>query len=366
MSRGRPTVSEERWLAVAARLRGIVDSSVLAERAGGWRITGPLARVALFVLGAVAAALLALLLGIDGADTLAGSGVVAIAAAEFLIRSQRMYASGVEEGLWTAGAAMLAGWLYWQAIPHDVAVDGSRLELAIGLALLCSGLRLGNGFVTTTGVLVAIDWANRTWTSQPSGVAQHASWIGLALATIVAAGALAAGARRQARPSLDRTLDWLAACLVPAAWVWSGGSPFGPLDRPTHASIAVSIVLLAYGVAAITAGVRRRRHAPVAGGLVAIACAAAEVVSMSALTIEARLILGGAAMLGIGLALDRGLRAPRHGITSAPLGDDDAPGLLQAAGTAILTAQAAPTTGAPGGAESHAGRFGGGGASGNF
>ncbi|MFO1406373.1 MAG: hypothetical protein U1F08_02435 [Steroidobacteraceae bacterium] len=364
MSSGRPTVGEERWLAVAARLRGTVDPSVIAGRTGGWRVTGPLARIALFVLGVLAAVLLAAVLGFGGPGTLAASGFAALAAAELLIRSRRLHASGVEEGLWTAGAAMLAGWVYWQAVPHDGSVDRMRLELGIAVALACAGLRLGNGFVTTAGVVVAIAWLNGTLTR--SGLMAGGSWSQLALGTGVAVLALAAGARGRVRPSHDRTLDWLAAVVVPATWLWSGVSPWGPSDRPAYTPLVVTAVLLAYGLASITAGVRRRRHAPLAGGLVAIACAAVEAGTLSTLPIEAQMILGGAAALGAGLVLEHWLRVPRRGITSRSQDDAEALELLQSAGTAILTARVAPPTEAPGATDPRGGHFGGGGASGGY
>ena len=50
-SRWRPSPAEERWLEVESRFGAAVPRAVVAERAGGWRSTGPLARTALFVLG---------------------------------------------------------------------------------------------------------------------------------------------------------------------------------------------------------------------------------------------------------------------------------------------------------------------------
>ncbi len=49
MSRWRPSPAEERWLEVASELGAAVPPAAMAERTGGWRSTGPLARVALFV-----------------------------------------------------------------------------------------------------------------------------------------------------------------------------------------------------------------------------------------------------------------------------------------------------------------------------
>jgi len=103
MSRWRPSPGEERWLTVAAELGAVVPRSLLAERAGAWRSTGPLARVALFVLGFVAAALLLAILGFDSEATLLVAGLIAALAAEWFTVSKRLHASGIEEGLCLAG-----------------------------------------------------------------------------------------------------------------------------------------------------------------------------------------------------------------------------------------------------------------------
>ena len=78
MSRWRPSPAEERWLEVASELGTAVPRAAVAERTGGWRSTGPLARIALFVLGFVAAALLLAILGFDD-DTLLVAGLIAAA-----------------------------------------------------------------------------------------------------------------------------------------------------------------------------------------------------------------------------------------------------------------------------------------------
>jgi hypothetical protein len=83
---------------------------------------------------------------------------------------------------------------------------------------------------------------------------------------------------------------------------------------------------------------------------------------------ETWLVLCGLAALVTGVALDRYLRQPRNGLTSAALTDRDDPlDLLQTAGAALLAQRTAQDfsspepTFTPGG-----GRFGGGGASGSY
>ncbi len=91
-------------------------------------------------------------------------------------------------------------------------------------------------------------------------------------------------------------------------------------------------------------------------------------VCATALATETWLIVYGLAALVAGLALDRYLRPPRNGFTSAALTRREGPlDLLQTAGAAVLAQRAAPELPrpeppvTPGG-----GRFGGGGASGSY
>jgi len=109
--RWRPSPEEERWLEVESQLGATVPSAVMAERTGGWRSTGPLARIALFLLGLVAAALILGVLGFRDEITLLVAGLIAAFAAEWLTIAKRLHASGVEEGLCVGGALMIGAWL---------------------------------------------------------------------------------------------------------------------------------------------------------------------------------------------------------------------------------------------------------------
>ncbi len=111
--RWRPTPDEERWLALAAKLGAAVPNAVSAARTGGWRSTGLLARAALFVLGLVAGGLLVGLLGFSSEITLLIAGLFAALAAEWLIVTRRLFASGIEEGLCVAGYLLVA------VVDHD-------------------------------------------------------------------------------------------------------------------------------------------------------------------------------------------------------------------------------------------------------
>jgi hypothetical protein len=115
-------------------------------------------------------------------------------------------------------------------------------------------------------------------------------------------------------------------------------------------------------------GLRQRRHAPLWGFLGCVAAFAVELHGALALATETWLILCGLVALAAGVALERYLRTPRNGLTSAPLTTREGPlDLLQIAGAALLAKRAGPeappaeTTFEGGG-----GKFGGGGASGRY
>lgn len=370
--RWRPSPDEERWLEVESRLGAAVPRAAVSERTGGWRSTGPLARIALFLLGIVAAALLLGILGFRSETTLLVAGLIAALAAEWLTVAKRLHASGVEEGLCVGGALMIGAWITTVIATPSIFAGGTIEMLVLIAAVGAAGLRLLNPFVTTCAVIAFVYWVGSTPTAraleQTIGGGVLTLLVGCSLATI----ALALGAREYRRPSHDRVLDWLVATLPLAAYAqpatWnayealhvSGGAGTG---RP-----ATAMLLLALAAALLVAGLRRRRHAPLLGFMGCVACLAVELRLATALATETWLIVYGLAALVAGVALDRYLRSPRNGLTSAALTHREGPlDLLQRAGAAVLAQHTAPepprseppvTTGG--------GRFGGGGASGSY
>lgn len=365
MSRWLPEPGEERWLEVTARLRGLLAPDALLERTGGWRGTGTFARLALFGLGCLAAGLVFGLLGFGSDTTLLASALVTVAGAEWLKRARRLHASGIEEGLCYGGYVLLALWFVDLGSPGPDAY-----WIALILATAAAGFRLLNPFLTTGAAVLAVDW----YVNQPL-----ARWIdavlgtgvaGLLLAGIAAGAALAAGSREFRRPSLDRMLDWLVVGMAlqlfagRSAWPWLAAAATAPASGALRSILACGL-LLGLATAAVAVGLRRRRHPPLLAGLLFAAGLALELRSAIGGPAEAWLLLGGIALIAGSAVLERRLRQPRDGITSARLTDRDDPmDLLQAAGAGIalrgLQPQPRPAAGA------HQGRFGGGGASGNF
>jgi hypothetical protein len=372
MSRWRPSPDEERWLEVNARLGSAVPPAALAERTGGWRSTGPLARIALFVLGFVAAALLFGVLGHSSEHMLLVAGLIAALAAEWLSVQKRFHASGIEEGLTVAGWLMIGLWFALEILPGPVFSDGSIQVLVLITAVGAAGLRRLNPLVTTGAVIAFVAWVGSTGPAQALDGTLGDGMASFTLGCALVALALVLGGRDYRRPSHDRMLDWLVAALPIFAYAQHASlGAFGALEVVNGTGttrLATAVLLLVLGAALLATGLRRRRHAPLWGLLGCVVALAVELRAAVPVSPETWLIICGLAALVAGVALARSLREPRNGLTSAALTKGEGPlDLLQMAGAALLGQRAAPEARPmEPGFEGGGGKFGGGGASGSY
>lgn len=372
MSQWRPSADEERWLAVASELGAGLPRAALAERTGGWRSTGPLARIALFVLGFVAAALLFGILGIGNEVMLLVAGLIAALTAEWLSVRKRLYASGIEEGLTVAGLLMIGVWIAVEVLPAPTRGDSSLHMLVVIAAVGAAGLRRLNAFVTTCAVIGFVYWAGSTGLADTLDAAIGKGMTAFAVGCALAALALALGERDYRRPSHDRMLDWLVATLPIAAYAQAPGvAAFEAAAIANGAGgtrPAIVVLLLVLGAAMLVTGLRRRRQAPLWGLLGCVVALAVELRAAVPVAPETWLVGWGLVALVAGVTLDRYLREPRNGLTSTSLAKGEGPlDLLQVAGSALLAHRAAPEAprAAPG-FDGGGGKFGGGGASGRY
>jgi drug/metabolite transporter (DMT)-like permease len=372
LSRWRPSPAEERWLAVASELGAAVPRGAIEARTGGWRSTGPLARIALFALGLLASALLLGVLGFSDEDTLLVAGLIAALAAEWLTVRKRLFASGVEEGMTLGGFLMIGLWFALTVVPEPRGVDASFHELVLVYAVGAAGLRRLNPFVTTCAAVTFLHWVSSTYAARSLDESIGTGVTAFVAGCALAATALALSAREYRRPSHDRMLDWLVAVLPITAYArYASLGALGALDtaNATGATRPLVVALLsAVGAALLATGLRRRRQAPLWGFLGCVAALAVELRAAVPVAPETWLISCGLIALFAGVALDRWLREPRNGLTSQPLTHREGPlDLLQLAGAALLAQRSTP---APrpveAGFEGGGGRFGGGGASGGY
>ena len=240
MSRWRPSPGEERWLEVAATLGAAVPRAAVAERTGGWRSTGPLARIALFVLGLVAAGSCSGSSASATRSMLLVAGLIAALAAEWLTVEQRLHASGIEEGLCVAGFLMIGAWIVTLMEPQFDLAGARAATLVLIAAAGAAGLRLLNPLVTTGAVLAFVYWVDSSAIAHALDQGIGGGVTALTFGCALAALALALGAREYRRPSHDRMLDWLVATLPVAAYA-------------QHAS---------WNAYDVVRGVERRRHGP--------------------------------------------------------------------------------------------------------
>lgn len=364
MSRWLPEVEEERWITLAGRYPPLAAAPTTVSGTGGWNRARPLSRIGFFLLGLFAGtqaqALLSLLLGFGVG---LAAGLITLFVAEALIIRRRLFRSGLEEGLWLAGLSSICGEFLPRLIEHHEA-----LALALpSLALILAGLRLLNPLALVAGALLSSASVSATlghpWLSPGTGVA---SLYCLALALL----ALFLGGQSFRRPSHDRMLDFLVITMPVAAFGWAlaaspGAFRLQALAGPWYPQLLPLLVPLVCAVACFVIGLQRRTHAPLLATLLCTLCLVYELREITGLPLRWRLLLWGTLALLACIALDRWLRKPRNGITTADVGDDaESPLFPDIARAALLTPLQAPTTPTP--YQGGGGQAGGGGATGQF
>jgi hypothetical protein len=351
----RPTPTEERWLALARRLRRGPRVTPFAERTGGWRVASLPSRCTFFFLGLVAAGMISIIIErlLEAPDYLIIAGLVSLAIAEWLIVGRRHFWSGIEEALEVAGLVMLS----YECLAHMSLTESAGAYL-LGAALVIAGMRLLNPLFTTLAVLAFV-LALKT-----SALSAGLLCYGVGLAALIA------GTYRFRRPSHDLMLDALVVVMPVAGYLWSA-SPHGILTAADYlhgkpSAWLVPIFSVTFAAIALVTGLLRRAHAPLLAFMLGVACAAYELRALTGLSLEARLIVWGCVLLLVSIALERHLRVAKSGITSRQLRDEgDSAGILGMAGSAVLTPHSAPVQAAPS-FEPGGGRFGGGGAGGSY
>ncbi len=333
----RPTAQQERWIQVAARLGAGRGTPWLADRCGGWTAATTIARCAFFALGLLAAGLTAAIFGlINVPGYLLITGLAAIGAAEWLILDKHLFGAGIEEALEVSGLLMIA----LQIVHPFVNSSAVRAPLLIALAFAVAGLRLLNPLFITLSA-VALSFAVESAGALHGGPSAFPASMAAAFCLAVAVAALFIGRAQFQRPAHDRTLNWLIVAMPLAAYLWvesrnTSGLTLGLLRQAPLRSIS-ALVLLAYGIAALIAGIRRRAHPPIMAFILCAGCMAYELRNLTGLSLQVKLIGWGSVVLLLTLALDRHLRTPRRGITSQRFEENDGPfDLLQLAGAGAL------------------------------
>jgi hypothetical protein len=350
----RPTVEQERGLALADRypaLRAVVEK---ADSTGGWKTTTWLGRGLGFLLGLLATSLLGGVLSPLGSPLIVG-GVALVVVAEWLVAQRRVYRSGIEEAVYLCGAVgVVVQLLIWS--------DGNNEAAGVALVattVLLVGWRLLNPVFTTlaaAGYSLAIAFVDTHLFA--GNLNLRAASIACA---VLALAALAAGSRQWRRPSHDQMCDGLVIVMPWLAYGWLIAYGWRGSALVTWTALGLA---LGFFVVNLFAGVKRRQHAPLIGALGNLVCVAYSLHELIHWPMHWKLILAGAILLAAAWALERLLRDRLEGTTSQAVDEPEGLDLMQLAG-AVQIAPAPGPEPQPG-VHGQGGEFGGGGASGRF
>jgi hypothetical protein len=348
----QPSAADERGGALRSRARTWLRDGVISEEQrqaidahskSEWRRVGLILYIVFFVLtvnvlGAVFgfSALLHLPKGVITA-------VVAIGAAEALIRRQKFFGTGIESALWIGGLfAFIFG------LPSQGKVEAL---LVFAAAAAIAGWRVLNPLFGGLAVVLVAAYV---------AVKADLWWPPLIFCAVVALAALVAAGRRIERDSTEMLLGVLMI-LMPltgyvAAKVYSG-------HQITNVPLAVAMAVL--GAILLGAGVVRRGRFELLSGFASVVVSAIELQLSLAYSTEAKLIAGGIVLVVIASIVARVLRGTSVGFVAPPTSLSRYDEAMQIAATLAAAPSHHPRPATPG-RESGGGGFGGAGASGDF
>jgi hypothetical protein len=212
----RPTPEEERWMRVAQRLGAAGADPWLATRTGPWITVTPLARCLLFVLGVIAAALVAGIFELLHVPcALLFAGVVLVPLAEWLIASKSLFRTGIEEALELTGLVLVAFFL----AEKMSGVPFTDMSWWLAAVLVFAGLRFLNPlFIVLAGA--ALSSVVFDLNLPGTGVAYPAARIASVACFAMGAIALGLGQIGFRRPSYERMLDGLVVAMPLFGFLW--------------------------------------------------------------------------------------------------------------------------------------------------
>lgn len=302
-----------------------------------WRSSGLLAQIVGFGLTAAGVALFAAFWELISSSTIIAA-IVAMALAEWSIRAKKWWSTGVESALWLGG---LFAFIF--ALPGE-----SRPEalLLFAGASVAGVVRLRQPWFAALALVFVMAYLEAR--TAPDAIAL---FLGIGVALV----ALALLHRQWSRPSTEWILIALLVVALPCAYFGS----YRALPKLVNALIFAALVVIF-----VVSGLRRRHHAPLVAAAVCTVFVAAETHDFLPLVDEARLAIGGAALLLLAAIVSRALRGRTTGLVATPSPRTDADELLDLGGAIVATPQ--QPAGAPEGRPQGDGGFGGAGATGSF
>ncbi len=334
-------VAEERAVVLARRVRGWelpdAERAAIEKRlATRWKSSGMLASAVFFVLTLVVVGAFYGFCALIHIPNGWVTAVVSLSVAETLIRRLHFFGTGVESALWLGGLLAAIFGLGSEGKPEGL--------LLIAAAFLIAGARVRNPFIAAPGLVFVISYLGLKHWFMAALVA------GIALAVI----ALALLARTWQRPSTEMMLIITLMVAPVTGAVWSNG----------HTSVAWFALYAALAFAELVFGVARRHRGALVGSAVSLVTALFVArATFDFLSIEWKLIAGGAVLFAASLAIERALRGRTRGFVITPVKSafEEA---VRIFGSAAFSPQTGPHATEPpiGGG----GQFGGAGSSGSF
>lgn len=259
------------------------------------------------------------------------AGCVAIALAELLIRNRRWFGTGVEAALWL-------GALY--AFISELPSSGEpEAYLVLGAAPAIAGIRVRNPLFGALAAIFLVIYFEEKFD------------LGVLAALVIATIAVPALLRTWRRPSTE--------------WLWIALAIVTPVAGDFTADEVwrnVTIILYsAFGLVTLALAIRKRHHALLLSAGVALSIAAIELGRILTIPFEAKLALGGAALLAGSWIVSRALRDRTTGIVVTPSKLTPFDDAVELAGTVSLPQPEFEPARDEGG-----GKFGGGGATGRY
>jgi len=344
-----PSVAEERAESLRRLLPGIKIETP-------WKHYGMLLRIVFTIFAAIAVSsmfgFVRLLLLPKGWVTMAA----AIGTAEWLIRKQRFFRTGIESGLWICGTfAFIFG------LPSSGKVEAI---LVFAAAAALSGWRMRNTFFGVVATILVIAYIAAKWNHQPLPAMIVASAI-----TIAAAFALR---RTWQRPSTEHLFAGLVLAIPVTGYLATVvlRAIKSSLVLATNGPIA--LILVATAIVLFACGIAWRDRVLLISATLSTACAAIELRAFFDYPTEVKLIAAGVLVAAVAVALSRALRNATHGFTVTPVRVGAYDEAMQIGGTISAAPHGAPASHQHAGPElsDSAGptdkSYGGGGAGGGF
>ncbi len=289
-----PSVADERAEALHKLLPGTKPETP-------WRHNGLLLRIVFTVLAIIATSAMFGFLYLLHLPKGLLTAAAAIGIAEWLIRQNHFFRTGIESGLWICGTfAFIFG------LPSSGKVE-ALLVFAAAAAL--SGWRMRNTFFGVFAAILAVAYVAFKWDHDPLPA--------MAVASVVTIAATIALQRVWQRPSTEGLFAGLVLAMPVTGYLANVGQAIFRSEPPMNVPLAV--ILGATAVVLLACGVLWRNRVLLVSGVLTIACAVIELRNLVHFPNETKLIAAGLLVAAIAAALGRALRNATRGFVVMPV-----------------------------------------------